>query len=136
MINDLVTNNLFDFFVDPLGWDRDFYRFNRREKDMTPYSVVQNKAKGEAVITHNILGIDKKDLSIAIKPENGENYLVISGKTEDDRLGKTYTINSRFFVPDCYDIEHIEAEVKNGLVYITLPYKKEDPKKTKQVNIK
>lgn len=136
MIKDLMTNDLFDFFVDPFQWDRDFYRFNRKEKDLYPYSVVQNKAKGNAVITHNVLGINKEDLSITIKPENGENYLVISGKTEDEALGKTYSINSRFYVPNSYDIDHVEAEVKNGLVYITLPYKKEAIEETKQINIK
>lgn len=132
-----MSISMYDLLVNPLGWDKDFYRFDRFEKDMNPYSIKYNKEEGKAILSHNILGIDKKDLSIAIKPENGRNYLVISGKTVDEITNKEYSINSRFYISEDYDTDKIEAEAKNGLVYITIPYKKEVLKdKTKTINVK
>lgn len=132
-----MSISMYDLLVNPLGWDKDFYRFDRFEKDMNPYSIKYNKEEGKAILSHNILGIDKKDLSIAIKPENGKNYLVISGKTVDEVTSKEYSINSRFYISEDYDTDKIEAEAKNGLVYITIPYKKEVLKdKTKTINVK
>lgn len=132
-----MSISMYDLLVNPLGWDKDFYRFDRFEKDMNPYSIKYNKEEGKAILSHNILGIDKKDLSIAIKPENGRNYLVISGKTVDEVTSKEYSINSRFYISEDYDTDKIEAEAKNGLVYITIPYKKEVLKdKTKTINVK
>ena len=132
-----MSISMYDLLVNPLGWDKDFYRFDRFEKDMNPYSIKYNQEEGKAILSHNILGIDKKDLSIAIKPENGRNYLVISGKTVDEVTNKEYSINSRFYISEDYDTDKIEAEAKNGLVYITIPYKKEVLKdKTKTINVK
>ena len=132
-----MSISMYDLLVNPLGWDKDFYRFDRFEKDMNPYSIKYNKEEGKALLSHNILGIDKKDLSIAIKPENGRNYLVISGKTVDEITNKEDAINSRFYISEDYDTDKIEAEAKNGLVYITIPYKKEVLKdKTKTINVK
>mgnify|MGYP003481258011 CR=1 FL=1 len=47
-------------FINPFDWDKTLYKFNRAEKDMNPYSIVNKK--DEVIIVHNILGIDKKDL--------------------------------------------------------------------------
>ena len=133
----ITNNNLIDFIVNPLGWDKDFYKFDRFEKDMNPYSIKYNKEEGKVILSHNILGIDKKDLSIAIKPEKGKNFLVISGKTVDEVTGKEYSINSRFYISEDYDTDKIEATAKNGLVYITIPYKQEVLKdKTKTIDVK
>ena len=45
-------------FINPFDWDKTLYKFNRAEKDMNPYSIVNKK--DEVIIVHNILGIDKK----------------------------------------------------------------------------
>lgn len=132
-----MSISVYDLFVNPLGFDKDFYKFDRWEKDMNPYSVKYDKENGKAILSHNILGIDKKDLSIAIKVENRKNYLVISGKTVDEVTGKEYSISSRFYISEDYDTDKIEAEAKNGLVYITIPYKKEVlENKNKTINVK
>lgn len=131
------NESVWDLLIDPLGFDKTFYRFDRWEKDMNPYSVKYDKENGKAILSHNILGIDKKDLSIAIKVENRKNYLVISGKTVDEVTGKEYSISSRFYISEDYDTDKIEAEAKNGLVYITIPYKKEVlENKNKTINVK
>lgn len=132
-----MSFNVYDLLVNPLGFDKEFYKFDRWEKDMNPYSVKYDKEKGMAILSHNILGIDKKDLSIAIKVENRKNYLVITGKTVDEVTGKEYSISSRFYISEDYDTDKIEAEAKNGLVYITIPYKKEVlENKDKTINVK
>lgn len=132
-----MSISVYDLLVDPFIWDKEFYKFDRKEKDMYPYSIKYDKKEGKAILSHNILGIDKKDLSIAIKPEKGVNYLVISGKTQDEITGKEYSINSRFHISEDYDTDKIEAEAKNGLVYITIPFKKEALEdKTKTINVK
>lgn len=129
--------SIYDLLVDPLGWDKDFYKFDRWEKDMNPYNIKYDKENGKAILSHNILGIDKKDLEVAVKPDRGTNYLVISGKTVDEVTGKEYSIHSRFYISEDYDTDKIEAEAKNGLVYITIPYKKEVLEdKTKTINVK
>ena len=56
-----MSISMYDLLVNPLGWDKDFYRFDRFEKDMNPYSIKYNKEEGKAILSHNILGIDKKD---------------------------------------------------------------------------
>lgn len=129
--------DLIDLLIDPLGWDKGSYRFDRWEKDMNPYSVKYDKEAEKVILSHNILGIDKNDLSITTNVENGKNYLVIAGKTIDKITGKEYSINSRFCVSNEYDTDKLEAEAKNGLVYITIPYKKEAVKdKTKTFIVK
>lgn len=128
--------DMLDFLVSPFDWDKEFYRFNRWEKDMNPYSIKYDKENGKVIMSHNILGIDKKDLSVTVKPENGKNYLVISGKTVDEVTGKEYSVNSRFYISNDYDVDKMKAETRNGLVYITIPYKKEVLEdKTKVINV-
>ena len=128
--------DMLNFLVSPFDWDKEFYRFNRWEKDMNPYSIKYDKENGKVIMSHNILGIDKKDLSVTVKPENGKNYLVISGKTVDEVTGKEYSVNSRFYISNDYDVDKMKAEARNGLVYITIPYKKEVfEDKTKVINV-
>ena len=67
----MFDDNFFDLILDgPFTWDKNAYRFNRTEKDMHPYSVVNGKET--LVIVHNVLGVDKKDLKLTIKNENEE----------------------------------------------------------------
>ena len=67
----MFDDNFFDLILDgPFTWDKNAYKFNRTEKDMHPYSVVDGKET--LVIVHNVLGVDKKDLKLTIKNENGK----------------------------------------------------------------
>lgn len=132
------STDMLNLLVNPFDWDKEFYRFNRWEKDMNPYSIKYDDEKHQAILSHNVLGINKEDLSISIKKENGRTYLVISGKTKDEITEKEYAINSRFALDeDSYDTDKIDATIKNGLVYITIPYKLEVKKdNTKTIEIK
>ena len=124
---DIFIDSLFPYF----DWDRKNYKFNREEKDMHPYSLKVNDK--ETIITHNILGIDKKDLKITKEIENGNTYIIIKGKTKDSITGKEYSIDSRFALDETQlDLSNIKATTKNGLLYITIPSLKKELKKEKK----
>ena len=123
---DILIDSLFPSF----DWDKKNYKFNREEKDMHPYSIKSDDK--QTIITHNILGIDKKDLKITNETENGITYILIKGKTKDSITGKEYSINSRFYFDESsLDFTNITAAAKNGLLYITIPAKKKENKKIK-----
>ncbi|MGN0992808.1 MAG: Hsp20/alpha crystallin family protein [Bacilli bacterium] len=126
---------LFDPFANLFDFDRHFYFFNRDEKDMQPYDIIRKE--DSIVITHNVLGIEKEDLKVTIKNENLKTYLVISGTSKDKVTGKTYSINSRLlFNPDEIDVSKAVSELKNGLLYITIPYKVKETPDESSVEIK
>lgn len=114
----------------PFDWDKKSYAFNRDEKDMHPYSIVNRK--DSMVIVHNVLGINKEDLKISMPVENGKYFITIEGKTKD-AIGKVYSVNSRFAIdPTQLDLtKEITARVSNGLLYITIALKKEEEFKIK-----
>jgi len=127
-----MFDNDFNILIDTLfpsfDWDKKSYKFNRDEKDMHPYSI--KSGKDEVLITHNILGIDKKDLKITNESENGTTFILIKGKTKDDITGKEYSVDSRFALDESQlDLSKIKATAKNGLLYITIPTKKKEIKK-------
>ena len=127
---DFNLDDLFNAIDMPLDRDKKAYMFNRAEKDMHPYSIVNLKDK--TIITHNILGIDKKDLKLSLTRENGNAYILIEGKTIDALTKKTYSISSRFAIDESQlDLSKISSTAKNGLLYITIPFKaKEELKNT------
>ena len=127
-----MLNEDFNILIDSLfpsfDWDKKNYKFNREEKDMHPYSI--KTGEKEVLITHNILGIDKKDLKITTESENGVTFILIKGKTKDTITNKEYSINSRFNINiNELDLTGIKATAKNGLLYITIPTKKKEIKK-------
>lgn len=129
----LIVNSGLDLF-NPFDWDRNFYRFNRIEKDMNPYSVYNKE--GGIVLTHNVLGINKEDLKISTKTENHTSFIVIEGKTKDEVTGKEYSINSRFSIDKSkMDIANAKCSMKNGLLYIDIPYKVEPKSKERTLEI-
>ena len=129
----LMLWDLFDPFN--FNFDKKFYNFNREEKDMHPYSILNKE--DATILTHNVLGLNKEDIQLSKKKENGIAYIVIAGKTTDEVTGKTYSINSRFSVDENkVDLSKVSSTMKNGLLYITIPYKKEDKEAEKESFIK
>lgn len=130
---DLDLANLYNWF-NPFDWDKSSYAFARDEKDMKPYSIINGK--DTITIVHNVLGIDKKDLKLSKRVENHYIYIVIEGKTTDEITGKEYTINSRFSVDDSQlNMKRIESTMRNGLLYITIPYKEAEKPENSSVTI-
>ena len=60
-----------DLLFDDLGWDKSFYSFLRSEKDQTPYSVIK-KSEDEMILVHNVLGVNKEDLEVKLRSEDGQ----------------------------------------------------------------
>jgi HSP20 family molecular chaperone IbpA len=129
----MFDNDFFNLILeDPFTWDKNFYKFNRTEKDMHPYSVVDGKES--IVIVHNVLGISKKDLKLSVKRE-GKTYLSIEGKTKDIITTKEYSVSSRFELDtDQLDLTKVSSQLSNGLLYITIAKKKVEPQ-LKSINI-
>lgn len=117
-----MEKNFLDLDIfNPFDFDRDFYKFNRIEKDMNPYSIKQTDEG--IILIHNVLGINKEDLKISTKRENHTNLIIIEGKTKDEVTGREYSINSRFSVDDNVDLKSAKPSMKNGLLYISIKYK-------------
>ena len=121
-----MAKNFLDLDIfNPFDFDRDFYKFNRIEKDMNPYSIKQTDEG--IILIHNVLGINKEDLKISTKRENHTNLIIIEGKTKDEVTGREYSINSRFsgadVVDDNVDLKSAKPSMKNGLLYISIKYK-------------
>ena len=108
----LLLDDLFDF-------DRKFYTFMRPEKDMMPYTVINKE--NETILIHNVVGVNKEDLKVTTKTENGEKILYISGQTKDKISGNNYEVNSRFKIK-AQSIKHIKCECANGLLYVIITY--------------
>lgn len=117
-----MAKNFLDLDIfNPFDFDRDFYKFNRIEKDMNPYSIKQTDEG--IILIHNVLGINKEDLKISTKRENHTNLIIIEGKTKDEVTDREYSINSRFSVDDNVDLKSAKPSMKNGLLYISIKYK-------------
>ena len=134
MLNE-KSNDIFDYFMNPFDWDKNFYKFTRDEKDMYPYSV--NHGKDNSItIVHNVVGLDKKDLKLSTKIAEGKGWIIIEGQTKDEVTGKTYSINSKFSCDlNTCDLNNITSSMKNGLLYITIAAKKQAEIQTNIIRI-
>lgn len=126
-------NNLVDLMFDPISFDKKSYKFNRDEKDMVGYTIKSDNEK--TTIVHNVLGINKKDMKLSCEREGANTFIIINGQTKDEITGKLYSISSRFAVdPSQFDLKKITSAMNNGLLYITIPAKKE-VKENKKIEI-
>ena len=87
---------MLDLLFNPFAWNKEVYQFNRLEKDMKPYSVHKND--NGVTLVHNVVGVDKKDLSVRLIEENGMSKLVIEGETETslDSPKSKYSVHQEF----------------------------------------
>ena len=134
-LNSMIDSCVNSFIDDLFDFDRHAYFFNRDEKDMHPYSIT--RTKNSLILTHNVLGISKEDLKVSIRTENLKHYVVIEGSSKDKITGKVYSINSRLaYNPDEIDVSKAESELKNGILYITIPYKEQEKVNETGIQIK
>lgn len=111
-----------DLFATPINWNKKDYKFNRDEKDMHPYTVINDD--NFITIVHNVLGIDKADLKISLTREDGDYFIKIEGKTIDEYTNKEYSVSSTFGVnPEELELKQISSSMKNGLLYIQIKRK-------------
>lgn len=106
-----------------LDFDKEFYRFTRNLKDMYPYEIVRKDNR--ATVIHNVVGLSKDDIKISLEREGKIDYLVISGEKKNEITDKIYKVDSRFTINlDEIAAEGIEWEVKDGLLYVYITFKK------------
>lgn len=126
---------MLNLLFNPLAWDKEVYQFNRLEKDMRPYSV--HKDENGVTLVHNVVGVDKKDLSVKLIEENGISKLIIEGETEPtlDSPKSKYSVHSEFILDNNKKIEDISSKLENGLLYITIKYEEPKEGKVKTIDI-
>jgi HSP20 family protein len=94
------------------------------------------ETKDAFAFTADMPGVTEKDLQVQLS----ENRLSISGKRESEKTeqGETYYTNERnygsfirsFTLPEGIDADKVRAELKNGVLSVTVPKRPEaQPKK-------
>ena len=121
-------DNIIDGFFNNSG-----HVYTRRPK----YNVIENE-KDYSVLME-IPGIDKEDISI----ECENDMLTISSKREcsessDQNFNRfeNLEVNKSFYLPEDIDSNKIGAELKNGILEITIPRKTPIKTKAKKITIK
>ena len=79
---------------------------------------IENK-EGETTITLNVAGCSSKDLNVEIRGD----YLIVETENGLQPFVK------RFFLYDTADCDGITAEVKNGVLTLVVPSKKDSVKR-------
>ena len=109
------------------------YAHIRRPK----YNVIENE-KDYSVLME-IPGINKEDISI----EYDNDVLTISSKKEYSEDSETHfnrfenlEVNKSFYLPEDIDAKKIDAQLKNGILEITIPRKTPIKTKVKKIAIK
>jgi HSP20 family protein len=93
-------------------------------------------------IKADVAGIDEKDLNVSIQ----DNILTISGERIEEKQDKRkgWVISERSMGSFCRSVnlpagikhDSIKAELKNGVLTVTLPKEKQSESKTIKINVK
>ena len=109
------------------------YAYTRHPK----YNVIENEK--EYSVLMEIPGIDKKDVSI----ECDNDVLTISNSKEYSKDSDTHfnrfeslEVNKSFYLSEDVDAKKIDAQLKNGILEITIPRKTPIKTKAKKIAIK
>ncbi len=130
------AGNLFDDF-----FNSDFLAPVGINKEMSKFKTDIKETDKEYLISADLPGVDKKDISINYK----NKYLVISAKRKEDydekkdnyvRKEKTYGEFSRSFYFDNIIADKINAKFENGVLKVELPKEVEKEEKGTSIEIK
>jgi len=140
-----MVNTTLDFFNDPffIGFNRDFERLSRIHNHSTqstypPYNVIQLEDEDSFCIEVAVAGFSKDDLDVAVK----EQTLTVTGEIKTEATGEKVIhkgIAARKFTREFALAEFIEvtgAEVKDGMLRISLERIVPEEKKPKTIKIK
>jgi HSP20 family protein len=137
-------------FPGPLGLWRDFFRWDpfaqmlpslleREPLAFSPDFDVK-ETKDAFIFKADLPGVESKDVDV----QTTDNRLTISGKRSQEKEEKTETtyrcersfgsFTRAFTLPAGGDLEKIAAELKNGVLTVTVP--KKPAAKAKQVDVK
>jgi HSP20 family protein len=104
----------------------DFYTLTKRNDEL----LQTYHTEESTVCIMDLPGYNKKNLTVELK----EGVLTISGKRSIEIKGlstpvKNHSISKTYTIGNKYDEEKIKAEVSDGILTITLPYKEEKKKR-------
>ena len=115
-----------------------FFNDYRHDQVRSPkYNVIENEK--EYVVAMEIPGFKKEDISI----EHKDDILTISGKNDYSKNSEGYfnsfenlEINKSFYLPEDVETKTIDANLKNGILAITIPRKTPIKTKAKKITVK
>ena len=132
---DEILSNFFNGGLnDLLNFDRSHFYYNRPFYDQKPFYEIQKEDREILIVT--VPGMEEKDITLELTKEGQLYYLTLdcerNNKLIDD---KPFNLHLRWSIDkDSIQEDNIKPKLKNGLLYITLFYKK--PEKTKiEINI-
>ena len=89
--------------------------WSRPVKEVKAYRVIESESGYKIIF--NALGVDKEDIEVKLL----QNNLYVRGKTEDDDIEFTNSVNYQLNVSNLtHKIEKIEYQLKNGLLVVHL----------------
>ena len=114
-----------------------FFNDYRYDQVRSPkYNVIENEK--EYVVAMEIPGFKKEDISI----EHKDDILTISGKNDYSKNSEGYfnsfenlEINKSFYLPEDVETKTIDANLKNGILAITIPRKTPITTKAKKITV-
>lgn len=95
------------------------------------YSYKHISQENKELLAVNVAGFNKEDIKFETKSIGDKDYLYISGTPKDEVKDFVEPLEIRFEIKSNL-IDEIEAEVKNGMLYITANRKENKPR----INIK
>ena len=135
MVEKSHTSGLWPSLADP------FRNFGSRLAEWVAPASEASGNENSYHISIELPGVEENDISLSA--ENGVVSLKGEKKTEREEKGETWYFSERqygsfsrsFRLPPDADEDKVKADLKNGVLTITVPKMKEEPKTNRQVMI-
>ena len=135
MVEKSHTSGLWPSLADP------FRNFGSRLAEWVAPASEASGNDNSYHISIELPGVEEKDITLSA--ENGVVSLKGEKKTEREEKGETWFFSERqygsfsrsFRLPPDADEEKVKADLKNGVLTITVPKMREEPKANRQVKI-
>lgn len=85
---------------------------------------------GSLSVSVDVPGIEEKDIAVEITETN-----VLSVRGERKTKTSSYNVHKSFYIPEDYNTSAIKAELKNGVLTISIPEKEQNSKETIKVPV-
>ena len=135
MVEKSHTSGLWPSLADP------FRNFGSRLAEWVAPASEASGNENSYHISIELPGVEESDISLSA--ENGVVSLKGEKRTEREEKGETWYFSERqygsfsrsFRLPPDADEDKVKADLKNGVLTITVPKMKEEPKTNRQVKI-
>ena len=135
MVEKSHTSGLWPSLADP------FRNFGSRLAEWVAPASEASGNENSYHISIELPGVEENDISLSA--ENGVVSLKGEKKTEREEKGETWFFSERqygsfsrsFRLPPDADEDKVKADLKNGVLTITVPKMREEPKANRQVKI-